>query len=419
MGAEIDQSSELNLKHYQPLAYAAGIGSLLGSGIIVCLSATIKVWQDYLHLSVWEVGIISSGLTIAIAIGSLCGGYIADLVGRVRFFNYINLLYALGAALCVFSPNFGFLLAGVIVAGVASGADLPVSLAVVSQDAPDEGTQAHLVSSTQVWWSIGIFFSYAAAAITSTAGIMGARLVFAVLAIIALIAFMWRTFSKTFKKLHEEGETNRRAGSASNGKKVSAFAVLSKGKYAKYFVLILAFYVFWNLLANTFGQFQTYLFRIQGASQTLATTLGVVFCVLSTITTWLFSKFSDEKWRKKLFWIGAAVEIIAMVLMAAGGSLWFTVVAVMLYNLFSNYAGEPLYKVWTQESFPVEVRSSIQGWINGLSRGFCAIFAAVTPALFEDGIINTTMWLFVGIAVISIAFGVIILSAKAKDSSKS
>lgn len=31
---------------YMPLAVAAGIGSMLGSGIIVGLSATITVWQN-------------------------------------------------------------------------------------------------------------------------------------------------------------------------------------------------------------------------------------------------------------------------------------------------------------------------------------------------------------------------------------
>ena len=35
---------------YMPLAVAAGIGSMLGSGIIVGLSATITVWQNGLGL---------------------------------------------------------------------------------------------------------------------------------------------------------------------------------------------------------------------------------------------------------------------------------------------------------------------------------------------------------------------------------
>ena len=47
----------MNKKQYMPLVGAAGIGSMLGSGIIIGLSATITVWQSGLGLSdgVWRV----------------------------------------------------------------------------------------------------------------------------------------------------------------------------------------------------------------------------------------------------------------------------------------------------------------------------------------------------------------------------
>ena len=114
------------LGEYMPLAFAAGIGSMLGSGIIVGLSATIVVWQEGLGLDTTQVGLLSGILTFAIAFGSLFGGRLADKIGRVLFFNWINLFYAIGAAICVFAPNFTVLLIGLIIAGLASGADLPV-----------------------------------------------------------------------------------------------------------------------------------------------------------------------------------------------------------------------------------------------------------------------------------------------------
>ena len=39
------KSATATVKEYSPLAVAAGIGSMLGSGCIVGLSATIPVWQ--------------------------------------------------------------------------------------------------------------------------------------------------------------------------------------------------------------------------------------------------------------------------------------------------------------------------------------------------------------------------------------
>lgn len=121
-------------KRYSPLAIAAGLGSMLGSGCIVGLSATIPVWQKGLELSIGQVGIISGALTFAIAFGSLFAGQIAKIFGLIRSFNWLNLFYAVGTAICVFSNNFLMLLLGVIIMGLSSGADLPISLTVVSHD---------------------------------------------------------------------------------------------------------------------------------------------------------------------------------------------------------------------------------------------------------------------------------------------
>ena len=139
-----------DISYYRPLAYAAGIGSMLGSGIIVGLAATISVWQSGLGLTNGQVGIISGALTFAIAFGSLFGGRIAESIGLIKVFNWINLFYAIGAGIAVFAPNYITLLIGVVITGIASGTDLPISLTVVSRDSPDAKTSAKLVSSTQI-----------------------------------------------------------------------------------------------------------------------------------------------------------------------------------------------------------------------------------------------------------------------------
>lgn len=154
-----NKTLDSSFKKYRPLAVAAGIGSILGSGIIVGLSATITVWQTGLGLTNTQVGIISGALTFAIAIGSMLAGQITKLFGLIRSFNWLNLLYAIGALICVFSNGYAMLLFGVIVTGLASGADLPISLTVVSHDSPNEKAQSQLVSSTQIFFGrLGFFF---------------------------------------------------------------------------------------------------------------------------------------------------------------------------------------------------------------------------------------------------------------------
>lgn len=414
------------VKEYSPLATAAGIGSMLGSGCIVGLSATIPVWQKGLELTTAQVGFISGGLTFAIAFGSLFAGKITSIFGLFKSFNWVNLFYAIGSAICVFSNNFTMLLAGVLVMGVASGADLPISLTVVSHDAPDEKTSAELVSSTQIFWQVGIFISYICSFLLSgISGVLGARIVFAILLTFSLVTWIWRTLSKKFKKFHEEGIKRQQVIKAETvGKQeVSIKSVLfgeNKHKFLGYFLAILIFYVCWNLLANTWGQFQTYALTNAGASQAQATGLGIVLNIISLVTTILFASVSGSKYRNKAFFVGAFVQFMAMLGMAIiGGGTGFIMLAITIgfYNFGNPMAGEAIYKVWTQESFPTEVRASIQGFINGFSRVCCGLFAFITPFLVAPGKIQTSMYGFAGIVLCATFAGVIMMRLQRKNKS--
>lgn len=409
-----------DISYYRPLAYAAGIGSMLGSGIIVGLAATISVWQSGLGLTNGQVGIISGALTFAIAFGSLFGGRIAESIGLIKVFNWINLFYAIGAGIAVFAPNYITLLIGVFITGIASGTDLPISLTVVSRDSPDAKTSAKLVSSTQIFWQAGIFISYIGAfAVSKMTGATGARIVFGLLVIFAIITWLWRTMSSKFKELHDEGtaryEENRKNSKEVATKSVTKILFGENKKFLYFFIAILIFYIGWNLLANTWGQFQTFMMVKANASQSLATGAGIVLNVIALVVSAVFSSIAGSKYRNTGFVIGAVIMFLAMVGMTmGGGSLIAIIVAIGFYNIGSPIAGEALYKVWTQESFPVEVRSSIQGIINGTSRVVCALFAFVTPALVLPGVIKITMWCFAGVVVVSFIAGAIMIRLQRK-----
>ncbi|MFD1486055.1 MFS transporter [Lacticaseibacillus baoqingensis] len=406
---------------YRPLAIASGIGSILGSGIIVGLSATITVWQSGLGLSNAQVGFISGALTFAIAAGSLLSGQITKRFGLVRSFNWMDLLYAIGALICVFSGGYGMLLAGVIVTGFASGADLPISLTMISHDAPDDKTSSQLVSSTQVFWQIGVLSSYVAAFVVSKiTGATGARIVFTILALVAVITWLWRTMSAKFRQFHEEGEKRNQAkeGGAEKSSNVSIKSVFTgsgAGKYIAFFTCIMIFYLAWNLLANTFGQFQTFVLVQAKASQSFATGAGIVLNLLGLVTTSIFASLSGGKLRNKIFVIAQLIQIFAMLGLAMSNtSLWPIVFAIGFYNIGNNLAGEAMYKVWTQESFPVEIRASVQGFINGFSRFCCGLFAIITPALVVPSAIRGTMYGFAALLTFGFIAGIIMMRLQNK-----
>lgn len=407
------QIEKQKMGSFMPLALAAGLGSLLGSGVIVGLSSTITVWQSGMGLDNGQVGVVSGALTFAIAFGSFFGGRLADFIGRVLVFNWVNLLYAVGAVVCALAPNFLALVFGVIIVGVASGADLPVSMTVVSHDAPNDSVAARLVSTTQVFWYSGIVFaSLCAFLVSGMAGETGGRVVFAILAVFAVVTWLWRLLSPTFRRFHEQADARDAARAKHDetaGSRVSMAAVLfgpRRGALLRYLAAIMVFYLGWNLLANTWGQFQTFMLVGANASQSLATGLGTVLNVLTVIVSVVFASVSGGKYRNKAFAVGMTLSLVAMLMMANGGTfLWIIVAATAVQNIGTPLAGEGLYKVWTQESFPIEIRASVQGFINGASRLLCALFAFVTPMLVLPDTIKTTMWVFVGIIVLEAIAG--------------
>ena len=107
--------------------------------------------------------------------------------------------------------------------GIASGADLPISLTVVSHDAPDEKTSASLVSSTQIFWQIGILFPIFVLSYFPESMEFWERVLF--------LLFYWsfqslRGFGgqsqKKFRMFHEEGAARQSAlNLVSNQQKIS------------------------------------------------------------------------------------------------------------------------------------------------------------------------------------------------------
>lgn len=410
---------KLDVKHYNPLIIAAGIGAFLGSGIIVGLAVTITVWQKGMGFTDGQVGILSGALTFAIAAGSLLAGNITKKFGLIKPFEYINIVYVAGALLCVIAGNFPVLFAGLILIGFASGADLPISLTVLSHDAPDEKTSARLIAIVQVFWQVGAFFcTIMGFVVSKIEGTLGGRIVLGMLGLIAAFGFICRIFSKKVKKLHLEGNAYREAEGSSVKKEIS-FIQLFKGaekkKYLAFFFSITIYYCFWNLLSNTFGQFQTYILVKANATQFFATGIGIVLTIVGLCGGVLYTRIAGDGKRNKFFYIGILVQAVAMIgISLGGGSIVSMIIMIACYSMATPFAGETLYKVWTQESFPMEARASVQGFINGFSRFCCGVFAVFTPMLVTAERIQGTMLGFAGIIIISAIAGTITIQLQKK-----
>ena len=394
----------LERRHWK-LAVAAGMASYLDSAILVSVGTTLALWQKHFGMSTWAVGALSAVLTLAVAAGALLGGRLADLLGRQRVFTIYILFYALGMAVMALSLTEAMLFVGVVIAGLAAGADLPTSVAVVSERSPAHA-QGRLVSATQLMWTFGISVTTLLAFAFSRLDVLGARLIFTELVVVALITWAVRKFSADLRSLEDE-VVAARAETAGAGVKITLRQIFTSRLFLVPMALTAVFYIFWGMVANTFGQFSTYfLITLGGASQTLATGVSTALIPVLIIGSFVLVRLMDTKWRNPVFVVAGIIQVASIVVAGlANGVIAIYVLALALFYLGATFAGEANYKVWTQESLPVEARATVQGLTYGLGRLVFAIFALFTPSLLTARP-NALLWLLVAFSVVSLFVGV-------------
>jgi len=150
----------------------AGMASYLDAGSIVALAAGLALWSEYLGMSSTTVGLLAAlgPNAFGAAIGALIGGRLGDLFGRKRIYQYDLLVYGLGTLLIVFSVNLPMLLIGTFIVGVAVGADVPTSLALIGEFSPSKA-RGKLMGLSQVAWSLGPIVVYVLAFALSSYGV--------------------------------------------------------------------------------------------------------------------------------------------------------------------------------------------------------------------------------------------------------
>ena len=403
----------LDRRHWM-LSVAAGMASYLDSSIIVATGLCLALWADAFHFSVWMSGAISAFLTFSIALGALIGGRISDLFGRTRVFNLDILIYAVGVAMIALSNGQTMILIGIVLAGLAAGADLPTSVAVVSERSP-AGGQGRMVGFTQVMWTIGIAVTQALGFAMSATGLVGARVIFGWLALVSVATWAFRVFNPGFRSLEVEIHPTGQQDDA-----LPLRTLLRSRRMMLALTLTGTFYIAWGLLANTFGQFQTYfLVTVSGATQTLATGIGIALIPIGLVFSIIYLRVLDTRWRNPAFYAGAGLQIVAMILIAlsSGSILPLLLAGLALYNISNCFAGEATYKVWTQESFPVNARATAQGVSYGVGRTCFAVFALVTPAIlgFSPAVV---LWMLVGFAALTLVLGSAVIRMQRNDRSE-
>lgn len=364
---------------------AVSMANYIEAGSIIAAASSLTLWQAYLGIDSFGVGLLSalSANALGAAIGALIGGPITDKFGRKVIFSYDLMVYMIGVLLITAAINFPMLLIGTIITGIAVGAGVPVSWTYIAEESPKEKRAAH-VGTAQLAWSIGPMITFALAVLVAPLGLLGSRLIFAHLFILAGFALYIRR-GLPESKIWEEQQAQEKA--------IKAKGIVQKGSMKELFTLkpnrqalflLIGIYLFWNLTAGAMGYFMPYIYEnVGGLSNMQANLLQSFLWMFTVLTTYfIFMKLGDNISRKTLFGIGAVMGVAAWIILTFMPMTWPTLISfVVLWGAAAGIGAQAFYALWTSELFPTRYRATAQGLMYFIVRTGIALWSFVLPTI--------------------------------------
>lgn len=379
----------------------AGLANYIDAGSIVAGAAALALWVEAYHLSTDLVGMIGAfgPNAIAAGIGALIGGRLCDLFGRKKIYQYDMLFYAFGMLWLVFAVNAWMVVIGFFLVGLAVGADIPASWSLIAEMAPDDKRGKHS-GVAQVLWYLGPVVVLLLFLLLEPLGMLGARIVFAHLAILAIALTFLRSRMKESQRWVEaqaSGETEQR------GRWQDLFTRQHIGSMA----FLAGMYLFWNLWAGTNGFFFPYILRTVGdQSQAMSVAIQALSFLLGMASIFfIFMKLADKVNQRLLFGISAITQVIGMALLALFPlTLPIAIIHVFLMSVGGGFGAQSFFQLWSSEMFPTALRATAQGVMFAIVRIALGVFSFFVPWLTATGF-TTLAWILVGFLAISGVIG--------------
>ena len=376
----------------------AGLANYIDAGSIVAGSAALALWKAQYGLSDTFIGLIAafSANAISAGVGALVGGILCDRFGRKRIYQFDMLFYAFGMLFLVFASAPWMIVLGFVLVGLAVGADIPASWSLIAEMAPDDRRGKHS-GVAQVLWYLGPVVVLVAFLLLEPFGVLGARIVFAHLAVIALVL----TFLRSRMRESERWEDARRAAEPASPK------VLLEPRYLKSILFLAGMYGFWNLWAGTNGFFFPYILRTVGdQSQGMSVALQAGGFVLSMLSIYfIFMKLADRVNQRLLFGVSAVMQIAGMMLLALFPlTLPIAMLHIFMMQVGGGFGAQSFFQLWSSEQFPTLVRSTAQGATFAIVRIALGGWSFFVPVLTTTGF-TTLAWILTGFLVVSALIG--------------
>lgn len=388
----------------------AAMTSYIDAGSIVAGAAGLSLWQAYLQMDGVQMGMLAalSSNAGSAAVGALIGGRLCDRYGRKFVYTYDLLLYVLEMLFIVFGVNYAMLLAGYIIVGLSVGADIVASWTLIAEEAPAENRAKHC-GSAQFAWALGPAVVLAISAWINQFGLIGNRIVFGHLIIVALWVWYqrlqmpeskdWKAAKEAELKLIKEGKV-----------KPVSYGQLLSGINLKTVLFLCGVYSIWNLCASTWGFFMPYIYENVGRlSNSMSQIMSVASFLISIVGTYfIFMRLGDKVSRRLLYFIIGGIYVVAWgvwVLPPDMLSMWMLYMFTIFAGLNNGAGQQAFYQLWCSELFPTKYRATAQGLTFFVTRILAAVWGFSMPIIMNSVGFRYAAMIMVGFAIASWLIG--------------
>jgi len=376
----------------------AGLANYIDAGSIVSGAVALALWRELYHLSNTFIGVLGalSANAISAGVGALIGGRLCDLLGRKKIYQWDMLFYAFGMLFLVFAVHPWMIIVGFLIVGLAVGADIPASWTIIAEMAPD-GHRGKHSGVAQVLWYLGPTVVLLAGLALSPLGILGARIIFAHLVVIAILLWAFRFGMKessvwtTARKIVVEHDPN-----APKVDDTEVDVAMSHGHFRELFnrdnvkamAFLIGMYGIWNLWAGTNGFFFPYILRTVG-SQTQAMSVGLqaLGFFLGVVSIYfVFMRYSDHFNQRKMLGLSFLIQVIGMSLLVIFPlTVPVALAYIALTALGGGFGAQSFFQLWSGELFPTLLRSTAQGLMFAVVRIGLGIWSFFVPIIVAVG----------------------------------
>ncbi|SDP34137.1 MFS transporter, SP family, inositol transporter [Actinopolyspora xinjiangensis] len=408
-----DPSEDATSRQFWKWSFVAAMAGYIDAGSIVAGSVGLGLWVRAFDLSESTVGLLGafSSNAISAGVGALIGGYVCDKYGRKKIYAYDLLLYMFGTLWIIFAVNTPMLFVGYVIVGLTVGADIPASWSLITEFSP-AGSRGKFGALAQVLWSLGPVVTLLLGLALQPLGMLGIRLLFAHLFLVALVTWWMRHGVGESARWKREVATGAAASGSSGGLRwIDGLRPLLSRRALPTMLFLIGMYGIWNLFAGTNGFYYPYLLQVFG-SQSEAASVGLqslYFLLVALFTGLVFMPLNDRINRRLLFALSSLIQMIGVLFLALLPLNFTTALGYILaIGIGGGFGAQHFFQLWSGELFPTRLRSTAQGLMFAVVRIALGVWSFFVPLVTATGFRNLAFilagFLFVS-GVIGTVFG--------------